>query len=271
MKFIDDGTVAVSINLKSSLVPAAGNKPQPLNYNERTCQVLPKEENLLQYYLEDAEKFTQDNKMRINSKKTKIMKFNKSRKHDFPPKLHFSDKMELEVVQDMKLVGVIVSQDLKWQKNTDFICNKASQKLWILRRLKKFKLSIYQLVDVYIKEVRSILEYAVPVWQSGISKKQSKQIEKIQRVAFRIILEESYTNYEVACTLLSLEPLYLRRVQLCLKFGKKELKRSSSLFTKAPRHIHTRRAQKLVKEYRCRTKRFQNSSIPYLSRLLNNQ
>ena len=79
----------------------------------------------------------------------------KSRKHDFPPKLNFLDKMELEVEREMKLVGFIVSKDLKWEKNTDYKCNKASQKLWIL---------------------------------SGISKQQSKQIENNQKVALRIIL-----------------------------------------------------------------------------------
>ena len=59
--------------------------------------------------------------MKTNSKKTKILKFNKSRKHDFPPELCLSDGQMLEVVEDIKLVGVMVSQDLKWQKNTDFI------------------------------------------------------------------------------------------------------------------------------------------------------
>ena len=91
--------------------------------------------------------------MSINPKKTKIMKFNKSRKHDFPPELYFSDKQRLELVQEVKLVGVVVSQDLKWQKNVDFICKKACQKLWVLRRLKKFNIKTYQLFDVYQKEV----------------------------------------------------------------------------------------------------------------------
>ena len=165
----------------------------------------------------------------------------------------------------------MVSQDLKWQKNTDFICTKASQKLWIMRRLKKFKLNITQLLDVYQKEVRSILEYAVPVWSSGITLKQSNQIEKIQKVAFRIILGHSYMNYEVACTLLSMEPLYIRRIQLCINFGKKDLKKNNSLFKKSSKNIHTRSAPKLVDEYKCRTKRYENSSLPYLARLLNKQ
>ena len=76
--------------------------------------------------------------MKINPRKTKIIQFNKSRKYDFPPKLYLSDNHELEVVKDIKLVGVIISQDLRWLKNTDFICNKATRKLRIIRRLKKF-------------------------------------------------------------------------------------------------------------------------------------
>ena len=106
------------------------------------------------------------------------------------------------------MVGVMVSQDLRWQSNTNFICTKAGRKLWVIRRLQKLKLNTYQLLDVYQKEVRSILEYAVPVWHSSITTQQSKQIEKIQKVAFKIILGDSYINYNVACTLLSMEPLH---------------------------------------------------------------
>ena len=35
VKFIDDGTVAVSINLKTSLIPDPEERLRPLNYNER--------------------------------------------------------------------------------------------------------------------------------------------------------------------------------------------------------------------------------------------
>ena len=121
------------------------------------------------------------------------------------------------------------------------------------------------------KEVRSILEYAAPVWHSGLTKQQSNQIERIQKQAFRIILGQDYISYEVACTILSMEPLYIRRTQLCINFAKKDLKRTNSLLLKVTKPTNTRSIQKIVKEYNCRTKRFQNSSIPYMSKLLNNQ
>ena len=72
--------------------------------------------------------------------------------------------------------------------------------MWVIRRLKQYSIENEKLVDVYKKEVRSLLEYAVPVWHSSITNVQSKQIERVQKQAFRIILEHNYLSYDVACT-----------------------------------------------------------------------
>ena len=224
---------------------------------------------MLQYYLEDAEKFTVENKMKINPQKTKIISFNKSRKYDFPPELRLSNGEILEVVKEVKLVGVVVDKTLSWQKNTDYICKRAIQKLWTIRRLKKLSLDIFTLIDVYKKEVRSLLEHAVPVWHSGLTKRQAAQIEKVQKTAFRVILDTNYENYETACDLLDLEPLESRRTQLCINFAKKDLRKEKTIFSRTVAQSKTRAGPKQVNEPKCRTKRYQNSSMPYLSRLLN--
>ena len=80
------------------------------------------------------------------------MLFNKSRKWDFPPELKFSDGSQLEVVSEIKLVGVLLTDDLSWHKNTLYICEKARLKLWILRRMVTLDLDNEQLYDVYDKE-----------------------------------------------------------------------------------------------------------------------
>ena len=84
------------------------------------------------------------------------MTFNKSRKLDYPPEVNFPDSQFLEVISETKLVGVIISNDLKWQKNTDYICQKARLRLWTLRRMRRLQFDTPHLVDVYIKEVRSL-------------------------------------------------------------------------------------------------------------------
>ena len=152
---------------------------------------------------------------------------------------------------------------------TEYICEKARKKLWILNRLDKLGLSPQKLFDVYTKEIRSMLELAVPVWHSGLTKLQSSDIERIQKLAFRIILGSSYFSYKVACEFFSTHTLSARRERLCLKFAKKNFKSENCLFNKIQTDVKTRTKQKLVQEYNCRTERFRNSSLPYLARLLN--
>ena len=57
------------MNMKTSLIPAPDAQPRPLNFHHRTCHVLPPENNLLQYFLDDTEEFTIENKLKINPSK----------------------------------------------------------------------------------------------------------------------------------------------------------------------------------------------------------
>ena len=144
-KFVDDGSVAVSLDLKKCLELDQISHPRPLNYRERTQHVVPALNNLLQAYIEDTENYSIANKIFINKKKTQVMMFNKSRKWDFPPEIRFNDGTLLDVISETKLVGVMITDNLSWHKNTLYICQKARQKLWILRRMINLGLSDYLL------------------------------------------------------------------------------------------------------------------------------
>ena len=130
-------------------------------------------------------------------------------------------------------------------------------------------LDIYQMFDVYTKEVRSILEMAVPVWHSGLTKLQSQDIERIQKAAMQIILQDKYINYQLACRTFSSQTLELRRVKLCSKFASKNLKSENCLFSRVGTNTNTRQKPNLVREFKCHTRRYQNSSLPFLAQLLN--
>ena len=55
VKFVEDHSVAVSLNLKSCLVPDPIQRQKPLTFHERNELILPKENNLLQFYISDTE------------------------------------------------------------------------------------------------------------------------------------------------------------------------------------------------------------------------
>ena len=170
--------------------------------------------------------------------KTNVMLFNRSRNWSFPPEISFQDGTALNCISETKLVGIIITDDLKWQKNTDYICQKARKKIWLLRRMKSLKLSAKQMLDVYQKEIRSIVEMAVPVWHSGLTKKQSRSIERIQKISFRIILDTKYQTYNNALVLLESETLEQRRRNLCKKFALKNLKSEYSCLTPHTNNSH---------------------------------
>ena len=269
VKFVDDGTVAVGLNLKDCLEIEQIDRQKPLNYRERTNHVVPAQNNLLQAYLKDTQRYAIENKMIINKKKTQVMIFNKSRKCDFPPKIKFDDGEQLEVIPETKLLGVIISEDLSWHRNTNYICKQAREKLWILRGMINLNLGDDRLYDVYCKEIRSLLEYAVPLWHSALTKKDSAMIESIQKIAFKIILSYRYINYEIACFTFHTTTLESRREKLCKNFANKNLKSENSFFKIKQKIVNTRRKRNRVEELKCRTKRFKNSSIPYMAKLLN--
>ena len=103
-----------------------------------------------------------ENKMKINRKKTKLMLFNPGKVKDFMPKFILGDT-ELELVEETTLLGVVLRSDLSWVAHADYIVKRAYKKLWCLRRLKKLGADFRDLLDVYFKQIRSILEYAVAV------------------------------------------------------------------------------------------------------------
>ena len=78
--------------------------------------------------------------MKLNKDKTKVMLFNPAKQWDFMPEIEVGGQI-LEVVDLYNLVGVMISSNLKWDENTDYITKKAYSRLWMLRRLKNLGLN----------------------------------------------------------------------------------------------------------------------------------
>ena len=175
MNYVDDLSLVQSLNLREHLTPNPDPYPaRPLAYHDRTHHLLPANSCELQDHLSQLVEYSHRNEMQINESKSKVMIFNTGRKYDAMPKLTLSDTGDnfLEVVEKFKLLGVIIRSDMKWYDNTDYICQKGYERLWMLRRLKGLGASEDEILDVYEKQVRSVLELAVPVWQPGVSQQE---------------------------------------------------------------------------------------------------
>ena len=279
LKYIDDLTFAAAINLKENLIGNPDpNPPQPLSYHERTQHILPLEKDIIHQQFNELKTFANDHQMVINEDKTKAMLFNTGKKYDFLPQIRTESGEMLEVVEEVRLLGVIVRSDLKWHSNTKMLCEKGYKRLWMLRNLKKLGASKPALVDVYYKQCRSVLELAVPAWAPGLTKIEVNQLERIQKSACAIILGDSYRSYKSALQKLEMETLESRRKEICLTFGKKALKSEKFNHWFSPNEesepLNRTRCDKTktfhkLKSVQCRTQRYEKSTIPYLTNLLN--
>jgi hypothetical protein len=274
MKFIDDMTVAESIYLKEKLK----NNPepiQPFQYHERTGHILPKESCRLQNLLSELSEYTENHQMRLNHEKTKVILFNNAVKYDFQPNLTLQNGSPLKVVDEIRLLGVQVRSDLSWSSNTTSMCQSAYSRLWMLRRLKPLGASESELLDVYDKQIRCMVEFSTPVWTSGLTQAEVSQIERVQKAAFAIILDMKYTSYVRALTYLNRITLSTRRTELNLKFAKKCLtsEKYQHWFcqNKPTEQISKTRSidTNLLVPVEGRTKGFLKSPIAYLTRLIN--
>ena len=78
----------------------------------------------MQQQLHNIVDYCKVNDMKINIQKTKTVLFNTSPKYDFMPRLSVENATVLEVVEQFKLLGVIMRSDLSWKSNTEAICKK---------------------------------------------------------------------------------------------------------------------------------------------------
>ena len=219
LKYVDDQTQGEVIQLNSAL-NLNGDKSGPQPYHNRHGHVLPTENSRIQTRLNQIEEYANIHKLKINETKTKIMAFNFSTKYDFLPELSVGEN-QLEVVRSTKLLGVIISSDLKWNEHTEYIVKKANKRLWYLRRLSRLGASRDTLLDQYRLICRSVLETAAPVFAGGLSQTNISDIEDVQRSAFKIILRKDYASYCQALALLGETTLEERRENISLKFAKK--------------------------------------------------
>ena len=271
-KYVDDLLIAEAVNMQECLIENP-DRPLPDPFHSRHGMKLDPEKSKVYKEIQNVNSYATINQMKINQSKSKFIVFNPTTSYDFVPEFKL-EETPLETVENMKLLGLIISNDLTWKENTENLTKRAYGRLWSIRRLVNHGATLEDLIEVYIKQVRSILEYGVPVWNSSITKQESLEFERVQKTFHHIALGNQYSNYENALVLTGLETLESRRLKLCINFSKKASKHPKHKHWFAPTNPKLPNTQSLKVKFKkplCRLKRFESSPIPYLTSLLNNQ
>ena len=198
--------------------------------------------------------------------------FNFSGKYQFGTRLEHNGHF-LEIVDKAKSLGVIITNDLKWDANTKSLVKRANSRMELLRKVASFGTSIEEKRNIYILFIRSILEQSSVVWHSSLTKENEEDLERVQKSALKIILGRKYLNYSQALKDTNLQSLKIRREELCLKFARKCLKseKTKHMFpVRNSEHEMKKRDEEKFFVQHAKTERLRKSALPFMQRLLNN-
>ena len=121
-------------------------------------------------------------------------------------------------------LGIRYSCNFKFSEHVSFQTARARQMIGLMSRSLKLKESI---LSIYISHARPLLEYC-PIIFSSMSKIDRVTLENVQRsFTKKLIGYSSPLNYKERCSLLNLDPLWLRYIRLNLCFLYRLIHRSA--------------------------------------------
>ena len=269
-KWIDDLNTLEIINLAAIGLASYNHKLHVAADVGIDQKYLPTSNIKSQVYSDQICKWTQENKMKLNPDKSKVMLFNFTKKYQFAVRLFMDEKL-LEIVNQSTVLGLVITADLTWKKNTEMLVRKANSRMLIIRKLIEFPVERKDLVMLYGQFVRSILEFNSNVWFSSISEDESTDLEAVQKTACKLILKSCYTTYDEALMKLNLQTLKERRLQIAKKFanGCQNIPEMKDLFEKPKDCNYDLRARNQCDVKFASRQRLYKSSVPALQRLLN--
>ena len=105
----------------------------------------------------------------------------------------FLNGVELERVDSSKFLGVIIQENLMWDKHIHYIGNKISKSTALLARLKHY-LPKYILKMIYSSLCLSHISYAITVWGAS-PKSVIDRLHKLHKKGIRHICNAKYNSH----------------------------------------------------------------------------
>ena len=147
-----------------------------------------------------------DNKVVINTSKTMTMLITtQQRRHHLQnDQLSITlNELNLQQVNQQKVIGVVVDGNLKWREHVNDVYNKISQTLALFRRIKQF-LPQWTRILFYNSYIMPHLDYCVTVW-GGLYQNQNQNSIYLNHIY--IYIQKKYLNMISDCKMWIGRPL----------------------------------------------------------------
>ena len=227
------------------------------------CEVIRKGQvSNAQTIADEVAEWSNRNRVKLNIDKCKELRISfASISCEFPP-VAIGGK-HIKVVSDAKLLGLTISSDLTWNAHITEVIKKAAKRLYFLIQLKRARVSQNDLCLFYVTCVRSVIDYAAPVFHYSRPAYLMQELEGIQKRAMRIICPG--IEYQYALVLANLSTVAKHHNDICRRTFESICDDSGSKLKKLLPHLHEckyeLRHTRTFNEPRCKTNRAKNSFI----------
>ena len=172
--------------------------------------------SVLQESLDQLLEWSELNHMSLHPKKTKYLIVTTRQKRqnlsDNSTSL-FINGAKIEEVDQHKILGVVIDNNLSWSSHISMICNILSKKVFQLSKIKHF-LNLNCRRSFFNAYVESYINYASTVWDSA-SEKTLKPLQSLYRRAIKLIILKSSS-----LTVSDYKNLNILPIKMKLKFNK---------------------------------------------------
>ena len=152
-------------------------------------------QNNLSHDINNFSNWCNKNNLVINTKKSKcmIITSRQRRKHLTHTELTLSvNGQKLECVDNLKILGLIIDENLSWKYHIDNLCKNLSSLTGLIWRIRNY-LSYDMKVLFYNSFILSRLDYCICIW-GGATKIYLEKLHKIQKRVARIILNVDFNE-----------------------------------------------------------------------------
>ena len=181
--FADDGTISAS---------------------SRTANEL---ETILQKEIDIISNWSEKNHMILHPDKTKAMLLTCRQKHQLNPlEINISmNNNQIEVVDHHKVLGVIIDNDMRWERHINQICTRVSRNMYLLFKLKPY-IDLQHMKNFYHAHCLSHFNYCSTVW-SKASNVLLKKANRLHRRAANLLLPSETLSTDEKFVELGILPL----------------------------------------------------------------
>ena len=156
----------------------------------------------LQEELECITSWTNNNGMKWNVDKTKVMNVQTKRDVSFQRLIDRNSDTEIREVQTVKLLGVNIDQKLSWSDHLEEVLRRIRRRTYVLHALRQTHAPPDILWKVYCALIRSVASYGFPAW-CNIAKSKFQRLMQFEKRLCKIFKMQSMNNLSIFCSSIS--------------------------------------------------------------------